>query len=176
MTMAFMDVDIPEDTVPPLADVEYACRICGAEAGPYGGRGPKPRLCAIHKKSTSSTKRESKVTGAPASLAAQATAVLTQLNGIMAIGLMAVGLNQTASALAGANDQFEAQAYQALITDQDLCKLILKGGIKSGKMALGIAYVGLGTQVVPTAVMEMKEKKAARDAAREEAEGNVAGA
>jgi hypothetical protein len=164
--MDFSDaVPLPSDSVPELEEIEYPCKVCGREAGPYGGRGPKPRLCPEHKKVTKGS--TPKVTGTVASQAAQATAVLVQLNGIIAIGAMALGLNATASSIAGANDVFEQQAYQALLTDPDLCKLILKGGVKSGKVALGIAYAGMGVSVVPTALMELKEKKAERLAAKE---------
>jgi hypothetical protein len=90
---------------------------------------------------------------------------------MLAIGAMAMGLNGTASAIAQANPNFEEQAYQALLTDQDLCKLILKGGVKSAKLSLGIAYFGMGAAVIPTAVVELKEKKEERDVKRAEAEG-----
>jgi hypothetical protein len=163
--MDFVDV-IPPDTIPETSDVEYPCKVCGKEAGPYGGRGRKPVYCTECKKPASKS-RAAKVTGAPASLASQATAVLVQLNGMMALGMMAMGFNESASALAGANSSFEEQAYMALVTDQDLCKLILKGGVKSAKVSLAIAYGGLAVSVFPTAVNEFKDKKAVRDAARE---------
>lgn len=172
----FTDATIPPDSVPETFDpgvkVEYPCRVCGKESGPYGGRGPKPKLCPEHKKVSKGA--SPKVTGTNASLAAQATGVLTQLNGMIAIGMMALGLNESASALAGANEGFEQQAYAALTTDPELCRLILKGGVKSAKVSLGIAYAGLGMAVLPTAVQEVREKKAARDAKREETE-NAAG-
>ncbi len=171
----FADATIPPDTAPDTSDVEYPCRECGKEAGPYGGRGPKPKYCEAHKKSARSTgTRAGKVTGTAQTLAAQATGVLVQLNGMMALGLMAIGFNETASAIAGANGTFEEQAYQALMTDTELCKLILKGGVKSAKVSLGLAYVGMGVAVVPTAAMEFKEKKAERDAKREAEENENA--
>jgi hypothetical protein len=169
--MDFADAVIPPDTIPATSDVDYPCRECGKESGPYGGRGPKPKYCIDHKKgSRGASPRAGKVTGAPANLAAQATGVLVQLNGMMALGLMALGFIDTAGAIAGANGTFEEQAYQALMTDTELCKLILKGGVKSAKISLSLAYVGMGVAVVPTAVNEMREKKAERDAKREEAE------
>lgn len=170
--MDFADATIPPDSTPPLSDVEYPCVECGKEAGPYGGRGPKPKRCPDHKKVTSSS-RAGRVTGAPANLAAQATGVLVQLNGMMALGLMALGFNETAGAIAGANGTFEEQAYQALMTDSELCRLILKGGVKSAKVSLGLAYVGMGVSVVPTAAMEFREKKAERDAKREAEENDT---
>ena len=160
---------LEQDSIPPVSDVEYPCVVCGQEAGPYGGRGPKPKYCPEHKK-VSAGKRSSKVTGAPASLAAQATGVLVQLNGIIAAVGMAAGMFKTASALAAANEGFQEQAYAALVTDQELCKLILTGGVKSAKLSLGIAYFGLGAAVLPVAAEELKEKKAVRDLAKLNAE------
>jgi hypothetical protein len=163
--------DIEElDTVPPSEDVEYPCRVCGREAGPYVGRGPKPKLCVNHKSTSTKTSRVARVTGKDANLAAQATGVLVQLNGIIAMGLMAMGLNGTASAIAGANGQFEEAANQALLTDPELCKLILRGGVKSAKISLGLAYVPILVQAGPMAAMELrelKEKRAARKAEME---------
>lgn len=160
----FEDAEVP-DTIPPTTDVEYPCEVCGRESGPYGGRGRKPKRCAEHKKSP--TRSSVKVTGAPANLAAQAAGVLEQLNGIMAVACMAMGFNGTASAIAAHNDTFKEQAHQALLTDPDLCRLILKGGVKSAKVSLGLAYVGLGIAVIPVANEEMKMKKAAKAAQRE---------
>jgi hypothetical protein len=161
------------DTAPPTFDrpVEYPCEVCGEEAGPYVGRGPKPKRCLKDKaQPKTKTAAPGRVTGKDASVAAQATQVLIQLNGMAAIGMMAMGLHRTASAFAGANDNFEAQAYAALTTDPDLCRLILKGGVKSAKISLAMAYVGLGMAAVPVAVEEIREKKAAREAALAEQE------
>lgn len=175
-TAVFEDVDVSDleqDTVPLLADVEYPCRVCGKEAGPYGGRGPKPKLCDEHKKVTGKRGSVPKVGGNVATQAAQATAVLVQLNAMLAMGAMALQLFGTASAIAGANEQFETQAYNALVTDPALCQLILKGGAKSAKLSLGIAYGGMAISVVPTAIEELREKKAERQAAREAAENEA---
>lgn len=166
MTITFEPASIPDDyptdSIPETSDIEYPCDICGKEAGPYSGRGRKPKKCAEHRKVPSSgTKR---VTGAPANLAAQATAVLVQVNGMMAIGLMATQFHRTAHALAEANSSFEPQAYQALLTDPDLCKLILKSGGASGKVSLALAYVGLAMTIAPAAMGEYAEKKAEREA------------
>lgn len=166
--LEFQDVTIPDDTVPATSDVEYPCDVCGKESGPYGGRGRKPKRCPEHKTTSRGAGRKSsvKVTGASASLAAQAAGVLEQLNGILAMGLMVTGMTDTAHALATANEGFKDQAYLALTTDAELCRLILKGGVKSAKLSLGLAYVGLGAAVLPIAVVEVREKKAAREAAR----------
>lgn len=170
----FVDVDeyMPDmDVTPDLADVEYPCRVCGREAGPYGGRGPKPKLCIDHKTTTSKGTRSPKVMGKDANLAAQATGVLVQLNAILAMGAAAVGLFQTGSAIAAANEGFEQAAYQALLTDPEFCKMILKGGAKSAKVSLALAYGGMAMSVGPTAVNELRERKAER-LAKQEAEAD----
>lgn len=165
----FVDSEMPDDTVPPTSQVEFPCEVCGNESGPYAGRGRKPTRCTAHKRANAKGARAPRVTGAPASLAAQAAGVLEQLNGIFAIGCMAVGFNMTASAIAAGNDQFREAAYSALVTDQDLCKLILKGGVKSAKVSLGLAYLSFGMGVAPVATLEYREKKAVREAAKEAA-------
>ncbi len=174
-TYTFTDTDISDtdmDSTPDTENIiapEYPCESCGKEAGPYGGRGPKPKKCADCKPaSRRNTSRSPRVTGSTANLAAQAAGVLTQLNGMIAIGAMALGLNKTAMAMGSCQENFEQQAYQALLTDQELCKLILKGGVKSAKFSLGIAYAGMGTVVVPTAVNEIREKREARRAEMED--------
>lgn len=172
-TLDFVEVTIPPDTVPPdLMDVEYPCKGCGNEAGPYSGRGRKPVWC----KGCKSGQRKSnpvKVTGNAANLASQAALTLGQLNGALCIGLLAVGMTDTASAIAANNDVFEERARQALLTDPDLCRMIMKGGVKSAKVSLAIAYAGLGMAVAPVAVAEIREKKAERDAKREAAENET---
>lgn len=156
---------LPQDTVPETADVEYPCKNCGREAGPYGGRGRKPTVCAECKPKKGNS--PAKVTGTNARLAEQATAVLAQLNMFLTIGLSAVKMFGTAGAIAGYDDTFREQAYAALVTDPELCKYLLRGGVKSAKVALGLAYCGMGVAVAPTAVMEFKELQAARKAAGE---------
>lgn len=168
-----MSVDLPDDTVPSdLEDVEYPCEVCGKEAGPYAGRGRHPKRCPEHKKGnsnggSSSTRR---VTGNAANLAGQATEVLLQLNGILALGAMAVGLNRTASAIASGNGAFAERANAALLTDTELCRTILKGGIKSAKMGLAIAYGGLLLGTAPVAADEIRERRAESEARKAEQE------
>lgn len=153
--------ELPQDTVPDLADVEYPCEVCGKESGPYGGRGRKPKRCPDHKKQQSRG-QSPKISGTTANQAAMATAVLVQVNGILAVAAMGMGLNKTAHAIAEANPTFEQAAHNALLTDPELCRLILKSGVMSGRVGLGLAYAGMGMTVVPTAVMELRDKREAR--------------
>ncbi len=168
----FEDAVVTEiDSSPELADVEYPCKHCSKEAGPYGGRGPKPKVCAdCRPKNSNRGSSRTKPSGNVHNLAAQAAGVLVQLNGLVSIGLMAVGMRETASAMGSCSDIFEKQAYDALLTDPDLCKLILRGGVQSARMSLGLAYVGMGTIVVPTAIQEYKVKREARKAEMENLE------
>lgn len=170
----FVDTVPDLDSVPELDAVEYPCRTCGREAGPYSGRGPKPKLCPDHKSTSRAGEknRAPRVTGNTANLAAQATGVLVQLNAILAMGAAAMGLFRTGGAIAAANEGFEQAAYRALLTDEALCKAILKTGSKSAKVALGLAYGSLGMAVAPTAIEEFKERKAEREAKRVEAESD----
>jgi hypothetical protein len=160
------------DSQPAFADVEYPCSVCGAEAGPYGGRGRKPTKCPEHKGATPRNPRTNgvKITGSAAVLAAQAAKSLANMNMMIGVMLSAVGLFGTGSAIVEANDQFEAQAFAALSTDTELCKTILKTGGASAKLSLAMAYGGMAMTVGPIAVMEVKAKKAEREVAREEAE------
>ncbi len=158
-TIDFEDVDMDKDVTPELSDVEYPCTVCGREAGPYAGRGRKPTKCPDHKPGNGASRSGVKSTGSNKVLAGQAADALATLNGVLAMGAMAVGFNATAGAIAGSNDMFRDQAYEALVTDPALCKLILKGGATGGKMALVLAYVMLGVNVAPVAKMEYDAKK-----------------
>lgn len=174
-TMMFEDV-MP-DAVPDLEDVEYPCANCGREVG-YGGRGRKPSAKSLCTDCKPTGKRAAsvKVTGAAATKAAQAAEVLTQLNAMFAMGAAALGLFETAGTLVGYQETFKAQAYAALTTDMKLCESILKSGAKSSKVSLGMAYVGMGVAVGPTAVNEMRARKAERDARKAQEEADAAGA
>lgn len=153
------DDNMPNDTVPPLQDVEYPCKECGREAGPYAGRGRKPTKCADCKPKSSRT-GATKAVGSDAALASRAVEVLGQLNGFLAMGLLATGMTMTASTLAANNDAFKENALNALITDPALCRLILRGGVKSAKVALMVSYGGLVASIAPTALQEFKEQRA----------------
>lgn len=164
----FSDGTVPMDTAPETTH-ELVCATCGKELE-YSGRGRKPRFCDEHKRSSSGTSKVARSSGKNETMAAQAATVLSQFNGLIAIGLMMTGLPLTAQALETAKDAFREQAYNALLTDPDLCKLILKGGTGSGKVALAIAYGMLGTSVVPVGIMEFQSR---REAARKAVDDDV---
>jgi hypothetical protein len=172
MSLTFAETDVPlfsdpideaPETVMPQRETNpsgLACEVCGVPLV-YAGRGRKPKFCDAHRKSPAGKKMSSGTKNE--SLARQAAAALAQLNGLACIGLMVVGFPATAGAISERNEDFENQAYNALLTDPALCATILKAGATSGKAALIIAYGMLGVSVAPVAVGELRERRALRD-------------
>jgi len=152
-----------KDEIPP-SNYEYACEVCGKEIF-YGGRGRKPKYCDEHKtnKSSKSSTGKTKISGQGAQLAAQATEALVQLNGLFSMGLTLVKLPMTAGALNDAQEGFRESTYNALLTDPELCKTILRVGTTSGKVALMISYSMLIAAVAPVGVLEYKLVQKAKE-------------
>jgi hypothetical protein len=150
--LIFSEVDMP-DAVPPSEDVEYPCVVCGRESGPYGGKGPKPKRCIDHKRTAGQGTRR-----ASGSLVEKAADKLVYLNSLLALGAMAFGYIKTAATFAAGEDVFRESVMEALSTDDKLCRTIVRAGQASGMVGLVIAYGTLGAMVVPTMVMEWREK------------------
>lgn len=167
--LKFDDADLPPDTVPSTVDVEYPCSVCGRESGPYSGRGRKPTKCPEHRAAKPTGVR---VSGNASNLAAQAAKTLVQVNSALALAAAALGLFMTSKTVFEYQPTFEAQAYAALLTDPEFCKQILRTGSKSGKMALGLAYAGMGVAVAPIAAQEIKAKRAEKLAEQESEYGS----
>ena len=72
------------------------------------------------------------------------------------MGLTLVKLPMTAGALNDAQDGFRESTYNALLTDPELCRTILRVGSTSGKVALMISYSMLIAAVAPVGVLEYK--------------------
>ena len=163
------DLDGDPDTTPPLDAPEYPCEKCGKEAGPYGGRGRKPRFCAEHKKSGPSTSSgKPKSTGKNLVLAAQAADTLAQYNDLVGLVARLADWELTAEQIDNANPVFKEKAYAALITDPDLAASIVRTGGISGKAALIISYGMFAASVAPVAMLEAKVKRKAKlDAAED---------
>ncbi len=161
------DLDLPPDDIAPTdSGVEYPCTVCRKEAGPYKGKGRKPTKCPDHKTgSGTGTKRS----GNNHVLAQQAAAALAQINSIGVVVLMTTSFDQTASTIADRNEAFEAAAYNALITDPALCRQILRAGTSSAKVSLMVAYAMLAASVYPALREEVRDKRAARLEASEDA-------
>ncbi len=162
-TPVFTPAIVPATPAEPTPDEapesthELSCTECGKELV-YGGRGRKPTKCDDHKRTPPTTTARRSL-GKSDQLAAQATEALCQMNGILAIGVMMLGLPLTAEALETSKDVFREQAYSALLTDPGMCAMILRGGTSSGKIALVIAYGMLGATVIPVGMMEVKAKR-----------------
>jgi hypothetical protein len=174
-TLEMVDVPIPDESPNTDSPFEYACEVCGKELY-YGGRGRKPKFCDEHKGGgKGATTRKS--TARNDALAFEAAAALSQLNALIGLGLLVPAvpwmgdnplfLPHTAVAIAHADEGFNAQAYAALQTDPALCKMILRVGSASGKIALIVAYGMLATAVVPIGVEEYKERKKNEDRSTE---------
>jgi hypothetical protein len=177
MTVTFADEPVTasknQDATPDFSDEpEYPCVVCGAEAGPYGGRGRKPTRCAIHKKSSAGSggQRAPRVTGKASELAAQATEALCSIDGMMALGARIVGFTRTAETIEDADETFRIRVNAALLNSPDTCRKILRYGSKGGDAALFIA-IGLHiATIAPVFAAEAREKKAEKEAARAAAE------
>jgi len=164
------DVEVP-DEIP--GKYEYACGVCGKELT-YGGRGRKPKFCDDHKAGTG--KPRAKGGARNDALAMEAANALSQLNALIGVTLMVPALPilgdnpaylpNTALAIAKADEGFNAAAFSALQTDPALCKMILRVGSASGKIALVVAYGMLAGAVVPIGIDEYKERKKVSGEAR----------
>lgn len=170
-TLTFTDEPVkPGDVTPDFNDeaVEYPCEVCGKEAGPYGGRGRKPKRCPEHKKNagSSSGQRVPRLSTKTTELAAQATEVLASIDGMMALGARIVGFTKTAETIEDADETFRIRLNAALLNSPDTCRKILRYGSKGGDAALFIA-IGLHlATIVPVFLGEAKEKKIERDTQR----------
>ena len=174
----FDEIEVP-DTLPPLTDetpVDEESREC-AEPGcdtHIVKRGKFwPKYCAEHApgalRGRAKQRKEASDRKPPANpaKAKQAAAVLGQINDLIVLGLTAVtaipalpiSLPNTASALASANEDFLAQAEEALATDPKLCDSILRVGQAGGKAALFTAYLTLGVSLAPAIVVDVKASR-----------------
>jgi len=171
MTVTFTDeTSIPDDprdltdAVPEVTGVEYPCEVCGKEAGPYGGRGRKPKRCSEHKKQASRATSTTKVRGTNADLAAQATEALCSIDGMAALGARIIGFTNTAETIEEADEVFRLRVHAALLNSPDTARKILRYGSKAGDSALFIA-IGLHiATILPVFMTEAKVKKAEREA------------
>lgn len=163
--LEFTPSDGATDSAPPLSDVEYPCEVCGKEAGPYKGKGRKPKLCEDHKRgATTKSATPIRTPGnTNAKLAAQAADALDQMNGLVAFVAAMAQWEHTGEAIQTGRPTFRDQAYEALLTDPELCRTILRGGVMSGRVALIMAYGMFGVSVAPVALMEARQKKLARE-------------
>lgn len=162
-------VPVPEHAAPDESPLDLdgpSCRVCGV-ALDYAGRGRKPVYCDEHRKSS-----RAKTTALPSSrradssdkLASQAATVLCNVNGFVSLAVMAAGLPQTSEAITVARDGFYIQAKEALVTDPDLCKQILRTGGLSAKVSLILAYGMMAGVVGPVAALEIRVKREERRA------------
>lgn len=159
--------DVPVDDT----DSEYNCETCGRSLT-YGGRGRKPRVCSgknggdpsCYGSSSRSTPGAAGRKSNNDKLARQATDVLVTFNAMLGTGALLIGWIGSAQAVARANESFEAQCYEALILDPNLCRMILRGGSNGGKLALALSYGMFGASVAPAVITDVRMAREAKRA------------
>lgn len=167
-----LDEAPPIDTVrttaiPTDKTSDLSCQVCGVALS-YGGRGRKPTRCAEHKSGSTARGNSagSRRKQSNEELASLAVAALVSLNRFGALGLRLIKLSDTAGAIMDTEESFEKLAYDALVLDPDLCRQILAVGSVSAKASLAMAYVALGGVVIPTATVEIKDRRAEKREAK----------
>lgn len=157
------------DEIPEVDNTRYCgAPDCGVPLPEHTGRGRKPTRCEEHRK-RSGVKRVASTTS-NTKLAGDAVEVLSQINSLLTAGMFVTGFPESASALASTDETFRAQAHAALLTDPDLCRVIVRGGGLSGKVMLAFAYGGMLMSAAPVMLTEWREKRAAKQAAYDEME------
>lgn len=149
----------PDDTQPVVTNGDFDPEYPGStEEAPYGytPTGRIRKRPVANKSSAGSGRRMP----ASESSAKSAAGLLARMNEMIAASLtLVVGLPNTGAALIEGNKQFEAMAFEALLTDPALCRKILSAGSTSGKAGLALAYGMLGMGIVPAAFAEVRERK-----------------
>jgi hypothetical protein len=153
--------DAVSDAAPPTTT--DGCLECGVLI-PYAGKGPRRKYCDAHKRRSAGVQYSSTADSSSSSkkdkLAVQAAGVLRSTNTYVVLGLMMVGLSESAVALSASQDAFEFQAIAALEQDPALCRTILKSGKLGAKLSLVVAYGAMGASVVPVAMSEYAQRRA----------------
>lgn len=172
MTTTFDFTEVPDDvkldTIPVTVEVEHPCEKCGRETN-WSGRGRRKRFCD-ECKPKSATTRAPRVNGNVSNTAAQAAKALVGINNMLAMMALAVGFRETGMQIMSVQEDFESQAYQALLADPKFAASLLSAGQISGKAMLGMAYLSMGLGIAPTFSNELRIMKAKREAARAEVE------
>ena len=170
--MGLLDFADATDVSPPIdpddPSPEFSCKVC-ARALTYSGRGRKPSKCSASNggdpecfgSRAASTGRAPKASGEK--LAADAVAVLRSVNDMVGMGALLAGFNNTASAMAAGQEGFRDKAFAALVLDPSLCRMILRAGTNSGKVALLMAYGMYLAPVAMTAYAEYSMRRLAEE-------------
>lgn len=150
-------------TAPSAVSETLTCEECGREF-PYGGRGRRPKMCPEHRRKTSDK--------APASeggskLAATAAKVCANTWAQLGTAAFLMGMTGTAGVVSRKLDMYEDQCRMALESDPDMCRMILKNGTSSGRVAFAITNAMMAFSVVSTGVVELRAIRAAKDAQNE---------
>jgi hypothetical protein len=161
------ETTVPADVGPVFPDlnVDYPCQHilpngerCNKEAGPYGGRGRKPRFCSEHKP-TRGTASVGRRAGANAVQAQAALDALVNMHTMGAMGLAVVGMSNTANAVFGTEEGFRAQMLPQLQANPKRCAQILRAGAGASEAGFFAAYAMFAAAVIPVAKQELDVKR-----------------
>jgi hypothetical protein len=164
------------DPVQPDASPEFAATCafpgCANEVAEYAGRGRRPTKCTDHLNVSSTKQAPSRnLTGKqPSRLAYQAANSLATGNTIVGVLLGIIGMKVSGELLTDKElrAEFVEAAAQALDSDPDFCRTILKGAGGGAKVALLIAYGTVFGNVAPVMMAEAAIKREERKQKREE--------
>lgn len=147
----------------PLDDNICATPGCTNKRLEGSGRGRKPIYCAEHKRGAKSggNTRAVKDTSNDR-LANDAAAALVFINDFVGVAIAGFGFTGTSGMLKVANEDFRANAFEALKHNPSLAKKILTLGNRAGGASLAMAYVMLGMTIAPVAALEIRERKEAK--------------
>lgn len=171
MTFSDEPTDAPDDRKDSAPTTERLCQQCGRNPVEYSGSGRYPKYCPECKASKGSTSKPANGSGPTVraskgddQLALQAANALRDLNGFAAMALLFTGYTETAGVMAASEEAFHQRCYIALQSDPKLCRTILKSGGNFGaKSGLAIAYGSLLAAVVPSLVVEHRNRRAERE-------------
>ena len=167
------DIDPPKDESPETVNPDSTTGATGdfdptypgsTPDAPYGFKADGTPYVRRPRGTAGTSRTPTSIGRMPASesQATQAASLLATGNTFMGFGLVAFGMPMTASALAEANKEFEALAFQALLADPALCRKILSGGAVSGKVMLAMAYAQLAVALFPDAKQEIAARRQER--------------
>jgi hypothetical protein len=123
-----------------------------------GDQAPKPRAPARGGRGVSARSQAS-----AEDLAERAADVLMQYQNWVRVGIKFLDLTLTIEAMDEARDELRQRTMEALVLDPELSRLILRGGAKSGKSALALAFLSYVGSVAPVAYVEIRLRREAGD-------------
>lgn len=158
---AIVAENVPDvsDEVPPTVEEDTCTERnvkgvrCLKEPGHEGRHRYKPRA-------DGTSPGKSRSGGTNANLATQAADTVMQLKTFVMMGALGFGFMRTAHQMASVADAQHDRIYNALLTDPAMCRMIIRGGVKSGKLAFLVAEGLWIAEIAPVFKQELDERRA----------------